>query len=79
MMMVCGPGWGPGGKGVMTGEVTSERDRGTKHTHFQKQGRLEKEKTGGGGEVHQEFYSKNDKPEMLTQVEMSSTLVNLQM
>lgn len=49
MMMVCGPGWGPGGKGVMTGEVTSERDRGTKHTHFQKQGRLEKEKTGGGG------------------------------
>lgn len=32
-----------------------------------------------GGEVHQEFYSKNDKPEMLTQEEMSSRLVNLQM
>lgn len=58
MMMVCGPGWGPGGKGVMTGEVTSERDRGTKHTHFQKQGRLEKEKTGGGGRCIKNFIAK---------------------
>lgn len=45
-VMVCGPGWGPENREIMTGDARSERGRGTKQDHLQKWGKLETEKTG---------------------------------